>query len=41
MPLTLQEKEDITAYRQELRDITEPIKDGTMTVDEVIMPIKP
>jgi hypothetical protein len=40
-PLTVQEKADITAYRQSLRDITEPIKDGEMTVDEVVMPIKP
>ena len=40
-PLTVQEKTDITAYRQELRDITNPIKEGTATVDEITLPEKP
>lgn len=40
-PLTVQEKSNIQAYRQSLRDITEPVKKGEKTVDQITLPTKP
>jgi len=40
-PLSEIEKQSMLEYRQSLRDITEPIKTGEKTIDDISLPLEP